>query len=297
MKIACLGAVLMDQIGKVESFPGVDEETFVTGMEMKHGGSAANTAVFLSRMGIPTGFFGKVGNDDIGGALVRELDREGVETKGLVKADDLLSGTAYIAVNPKGERIIYAYSGAANELNEDDIDLEYLNSFDVLHLSCLENLEIMRYCAKAFKGKVSLSLGALGVVKKDALELVKEADILFFSRSEILAVSKERDIEKAIGKIAEYGAELIFVTLGSEGALVYNRKNKKILKKRAVDAEVVDTTGAGDAFSAGALYAVLKGKSAEEALSYGNACAALNVSKAGARGGFKELSEVEKLIK
>lgn len=290
MKILSLGAALMDQVASVERFPEDDGEVFVPELRLLPGGSAANFAVLCARLGAEAGFAGKVGNDPLGEQLVADLRKEGVDVRGVSKSE-LPTGTAFIAVRKDGHRVIYAYSGAANDLSSRDLDLGHLNGFDHLHLADLDNLEPLEFAASNFKGTVSLNAGALIAGKgADAHGLAGKADILICSEDEAEKLTGKSDI----GALYTLGPKMVVMTRGPEPPQAF--LGSGIIEEPVVDVPVVDTTGAGDAFSAGFVCHYLKTKSVKESLRFANAAAAVVIQNRGARGGLESLEQVESLL-
>jgi ribokinase len=295
MKILSIGAILMDQIAHVSRFPGEDDEVFVPKMQMLPGGSAANFAVFCSRLGAEVGFIGKVGNDALGQELISDMKTEGVNTDNLVRSE-LTTGTVFIGLRDDGQRTMFAYSGAANDLKPKDIDLSYLNSFDHLYLANLENMEVLEYAAEKFKGTVSLNPGALIAEKGEgAKSLLSKVDIIICSEREARKLTGKEGKKDYLKALKDMGPELVVVTRGSHSTIASNSEGDYGAKTFSV--KPIDTTGAGDAFSAGFIYNYLKTKNIEESLKFGNAVAAITIQAEGARSGLKNKAQVEGLMK
>lgn len=295
MKIVSLGAVLMDQTAFVERFPGEDDEVFVPKLQLLPGGSAANFAVFCARFCEETGFIGKVGNDPLGDSLIADLKKEKVDTKNVVRSD-LPTGTVFIAVRTDGQRMMFAHSGAANDLKETDINLNYLNRFNHLHLADLENVSVLEYAAKHFKGTVSLNPGALVAEKREkAVELIKEVDILICSEDEVKKITRKYTGDEWIKDLRNWGPSLVVLTRGSKPVRAFD--GTTITESPTFKVPVVDTTGAGDAFSAAFICEYLKTKEVARALKFANAAAALAVQHRGSRAGFINRVQIEKVIR
>jgi ribokinase len=293
-KILAMGALLADQIARVDRFPGPDDEVFVPKLEILPGGSAANFAAFCARLGMEVGFLGKIGNDSFGDFLVRDLMKEGVDITGILKTDKLPTGTVYIAVGPNGERRMFAHSGAANAIESIEIKIGYLIGFQHLHMADLENIGILEYLAKKFNGSISLGCGALIAERGvGARPLISNVDILICSKDEAFKLVSKDDVKDCLTELHSWGPKVVVITLGEEGAMAYGG-NREYMED-AIRVNVVDTTGAGDAFSAGFLYKYLPTKDIQESLLYGNAAAAANIKNVGARS-LKGLGEIKELI-
>lgn len=294
MKIASVGAVLMDQIASVERFPSEDDEVFVPKLQLLPGGSAANFAVFCTRFGEESGFIGKVGKDGLGDSLIVDLKKENVNTQNVARSDTP-TGTVFIAVRTDGQRMMYAHSGAANELNEADIDINSLNKFDHLHLADLEKISVLEHAAKNFKGTVSLNPGALVAEKREkAIELIKQVDILICSEDEAKKLTRKYSGDEWIKELKSWGPQLVVLTRGAKPVRAFD--GKRLLESPVFKVCPVDTTGAGDAFSAGFICEYLRTHDVAKAMKFGNAAAGLVVQHAGSRTGLKSREQVEKFI-
>ncbi|MBN2518263.1 MAG: carbohydrate kinase family protein [Candidatus Altiarchaeota archaeon] len=294
MKILACGALLVDQIARVERFPGVDDEVFVPKLEMLPGGSAANFAVLCSRLGFEVGFMGKVGKDSFGEFLVRDLIKEGVDIDGILHSDTP-TGTVFVAVNPKGERTMFAYSGAANGLDKTELSYQYMVKYSHLHMADLENILFLEFLAKKFHGTISLGAGALIAEKgPKAKDLIGNVNILICSQDEALKLSNRTELKEALTKLKSLGPELIVVTMGEDGSLAFN--GERIYRQDAIRVNVVDTTGAGDSFSAGFLFKYLQTKDIQQSLLYGNAAAAVTIQEFGARTALKGIEQIKKVL-
>ncbi|MEM4503618.1 MAG: PfkB family carbohydrate kinase, partial [Archaeoglobaceae archaeon] len=128
------GALNLDKIYRVDKIPKADEESFVKDLQLFPGGSAANTIVGLSRLGVKSAYIGKVGDDAEGEILLEDLKREGVETKAVIKAKGR-SGTAIIFVDDMGNRAILVDPGVNDTIRYEEIDLEFATKFSLLHLT------------------------------------------------------------------------------------------------------------------------------------------------------------------
>ncbi len=297
MKILSIGAVLMDQIALVDRFPNPDDEVFVPRLQLMPGGSAANFAVFCARLGEGAGFIGKVGRDALGDTLIADLRKEGVNADAMPRTD-IPTGTVFVAVRRDGQRVMFAYSGAANDLREGDISLSYIGNYDHLHIADLENLRALEYTAARFReaGKtISVNTGALIAEKgPSARKLVEMADILICSEDEAKMMSGTAAAEDSLRVLMSLGPKLVVVTRGehppvaSDGKKTYSAKTFKV--------NPIDTTGAGDSFSAGFISEYLRTKNVEKSLRFANAVAATVIQSPGARGGLKDRAQVEKML-
>jgi ribokinase len=299
MDVIGMGALLLDRTASIDYFPKVDGETFVRSLEVRPGGSAANFAVACQRLGIKSGFVGMVGDDLEGNYLIEDLKKEGVDIAGVVSTKAYPTGQVYIALDREGKRMMFAYSGAANALSEEDINAKYIASSQFLHIADLKNVKPLIAAAKKAQDaetKVSLNPGELITVQgyDEIKDLLSNVDIFVSSRNEVNQVFRTENLEYAIRKVLKSGPEIAVITLGSEGCIAADSW-EALHRIAAFKTEVVDTTGAGDAFCAGLITMLVEGKGVIEAARFANAVAALKITKLGARS-LPTRKEVEEFL-
>ena len=161
--VISVGAVLVDMIALVDEFPGRDGESFVNDFKFMPGGAAANVAVLCSRLGLKTAFSGKIGKDIFGDLLLSDLEKEKVHVKNtIVISKNISTGSCYICVNKSGDRMIMAYSGAADTLTIDDLPLELFAKAKWVNLSDLRNVASIEALLESdIEINFSMSPGAL----------------------------------------------------------------------------------------------------------------------------------------
>ncbi len=283
------GALNLDKIYRVDKIPGKDEEGFVRDLQMYPGGSAANTIVGLARLGLKTAYIGKVGDDAEGQILLEDLENERVDTKAVIRAKGR-SGTAMIFVDDSGNRAILVDPGVNDTIRYEEIDLSFAKKFELLHLTSfickngLDSLKSQKKIVKEFE-IVSFDPGMPYAERglDEMLPILERTTIFLPNRTEIEKIFG-MDYRKSAQKCLDLGIKIVVVKLGSEGCWIKTENKEISLKPFRV--QVVDTTGAGDAFNAGFLYGYLKGKSLEESGKIGNYVASLCIQKIGARTGL-----------
>ena len=299
--VVSIGAVLIDMIAKVDEFPEVDGESFVKEFVLMPGGAAANVAVACSRLGLKTAFTGKIGKDNFGEILLNDLIKEKVHVKEtVIITKDMSTGSCYICVNKNGDRIILAHSGAADALTVDDLPLELFANANWVHLSDLRNISsIDAMLGSEFEINFSMSPGALIAQNPSrAYRLAMHSKLLVSSLSEMMQIFRcsEEEIDSITTDLIDSMPErVIAVTKGSHGATIYSKSGSFEIPIFQVD--VVDTTGAGDAFTSGMLYGLTNGKTPKEAGRLAAACSAICIQEIGARSGPKSRRELQKFLR
>jgi ribokinase len=295
------GALNVDKLYKVNKIAGPEEEGFIKGFEEACGGSAANTIVGLARLGCKVGFIGKVANDREGKMLLEDFRREGVNTKGIIRAETGRSGTVMGFVDEKGERALYVDPGVNDTISFEEIDVGYACQAKFIHLTSFvgeKSFEAQRRLVENLPEdvKVSLDPGELYARKGiKALNQILERTFVFMPNSrELTLLTGIEDYVKGAEKMLELGVRVVAIKLGGKGCYVTDgRENHHV---EAFKVQIVDTTGAGDAFCAGFLYGLLNGKSLKECAKLGNFVASRCIMKMGARTGLPRLEDLKMLF-
>jgi sugar/nucleoside kinase (ribokinase family) len=281
-----LGDVMTDVVARLAGpiAPGSDSPAQVT---MQGGGQAGNTAAWLTLTGTPTAVAGCVGDDAAGSAAEAALRRAGVETR-LSRAPEVGTGTCVVLVAPDGERTMFPDAGANDRLAPGALADELVVAGNHLHIAGYALLrkgsregaraELERAAAAGLTVSVDPSAALLSPA---FLELTEGAGLLLPNAEETAALTGVDDPEQAALRLAERVPEVV-VKLGEDGALWTDGSQVVRVPAEPV-AQVVDSTGAGDAFAAGLIAARLFGAGAEAALSAGCRLAALAVATQGAR--------------
>ena len=313
LDVICIGAALVDMVAKVERHPVEDDEVFVSDLKLLSGGAAANTAYACAKLGLKTAFIGKLGpHDEFGGKIIDDFKEVSLDTS-LIKYSNIYgTGSAYVALNPAGDRRIYAHSGAANYLSKEDIVPDEVMRARVIFLSSLKNIEPFIEAARiARKQEINVILNPGMLIIEQGLEniklLLENVDILILSQREYMTLLSIQDLDldekrmvNTSGTLLRLNLKLLIVTMGKKGAFLTNGKDAVMISPNIVE-EVVDTTGAGDAFSAGFIYKFVQHLSynieqLKVDVEYGNLIAGKCIQKLGARNGILTEEELIKFL-
>jgi ribokinase len=285
-RVVVLGDVMVDVVARLSGpvAPGSDSPARVA---FQGGGQAANTAAWLAVAGARVALVGRVGADAAGRDAADDLGPLGVETR-LAVDSQRSTGTCVVLVSPDGERTMFPDAGANGGLAAADLPDDLFVAGDHLHVAGYALLRpssqpaVLTACdrARAAGMTVSVDPSSAALLSDGFLQLVKGVDLVLPNELEAEALTGVSDPAAAAGVLAESFAEVV-VTLGEDGALWTDGSGLVRVAAPAVD--VVDTTGAGDAFAGGLLSARVRGAGPEEALEAGCALAARAVTVPGAR--------------
>jgi ribokinase len=291
------GALNLDKLFSVNRIAMAEQESFITGFEETCGGSAANTMVGLARLGCKVGFIGKVAGDREGQMLVEDFEREGVDTNGIVQAEHGRSGTVMGFVDDKGERALYIEPGVNDAIEFKDTSAEYALRAGFLHLTSFvgrKSFEAQKKLLQALPREVRTSLdpGALYARRgmSELLPIVERTFVLMPNAGELELLTGEVNYRAGAKVLLKKGVRIVAVKLARKGCYVTDGKESHEIE--AFKVKAVDTTGAGDAFDAGFLFGLIKGKSLYECGRIGNFVASRCVMKIGARAGLPRLRDL-----
>jgi len=287
--VVCFGAMNIDRLYRVNHISKADEESEILDLEESPGGSAANTSVGLARLGVKTGYIGKIAAGREGQFLLGAFIKEAINTNGIIVSKTGRSGTVIGFVDQKGERALYVDPGVNDSLEFDEINLEYAAGADFLHLTSFAGdkpFEAQKRLVRTLPdAKVTLDPGTIYARKgwAELKPLVRKCFAVFPSETELSLLTCKDYREGAEVLLAE-GVKVVGVKLGEKGCYVTDGEEDHLIGPYKV--KVVDSTGAGDAFCAGFLYGLLKGKTLRECGILGNFVASRVLRKMGARNGL-----------
>lgn len=284
--ISGFGALNLDKIYFVDKIPGKDEEGYVIDLELHPGGSAANTIAGLASFGVRTSFIGKTGSDEEGKTLLRDFLERGVDTSGIISAEGR-SGVAMIFVDGRGNRAILVDPGVNDTISIHEVNMEVVETSSIIHMTsfiCKNSLESFRSQIEVAKRASNVSFDpGLPYIERGLKELrpiLKHTTLFMPNRMEIELLYKMNYRESTMEAL-NMGVEIVAVKLGKDGCYVTDGKREYHV--RAFPSNPVDTTGAGDAFNAGFLYAWHKNRNIEECARTGNFVAGKLIERVGAR--------------
>jgi len=229
------------------------------GVKYVPGGSAANTVTCTSIFGMPSGYIGKIGDDELGNLFKSTMEQFGVKTTMLYGTKSSGRCMVFIA-GANAERTFADYMGAALEMGPEDLKQEYFEGYDYFHIEgyLVQNQDLIATAvqmAKAAGCKISIDMASYNVVESNAAFLhnlvEKYVDIVFANETEAKAFTKLPP-RKAVEEISQL-CEIAVVKVGKDGSMVQSGNEFHLIKPWP--AEAIDATGAGDTYAAGFLYA------------------------------------------
>ena len=292
--VIVLGGAAMDWVAQVEALPSRDGLALAHAVARYPGGSAANVAVGLARLGRRVGFVGKLGDDENGRLLLGAFEQERVDTQAIL-VEEGPTGTCFIGLDAQGDRIIFVLPGASLVETVAELDLTYLSKGQMLYIGPAYT-EVATAAATAAREKgatvVYAPSGAWGPDGlADILPVLSVADVLLVSHTEATALTGHAAPEEAARSLSQAGPSTVVETWGEHGAFVLvDGRITYVPAFGGVQAR--DTTGAGDAFAAGLVAGFQEGLDWDASARLGSAVAALKIQHLGARSGLPTREEV-----
>jgi sugar/nucleoside kinase (ribokinase family) len=281
MLVIAMGVHVLDiHVRPVDGIPERNDGQIVDEIMMSAAGTAGGTATILRKLGASVQSFGAVGKDPLGDTLVGLLEAAGVDTTHLVRRGAVQTSASVLPVRPNGDRPAWHCIGANGVYTVADVDLDTVAAATHLHLGGPEFLggeAAAKVLAHARANGVVTSVDMLAPGEPSMLEWVEASlphtDYFLPNAEQLLGLTGAPTLEEAARAVLAKGAGCVAVTRGSDGALVVTPESTVAVP--AFEVEVVDTTGCGDAFSAGFLRGLAAGKQLEAAALLGSATAAL----------------------
>lgn len=303
-RILCIGHAALDRIYRIEAFP--PEPTKVRAIEHVEagGGMAANAAVAIARLGGKAELWSRIGDDAAGQTIKAGLKSERVDVRYVQAFDDARSSTSAIIVDDRGERLIVGQRDTGMPSSTDWLPLERVGEMHAV-LSDVRWLEGLRAAFTRARSEgvptvLDADLGAREVLP----EILALADYAIFSRQALRefcgVMADAPDLGPALDHVLSHGPMHAGVTLGGLG---YRWKEKGALGDvlsghvPAPKVDVIDTTGAGDAFHGAYTLMLAEGRSAQECATIACEVAARKCTRLGSRAGLPRRAEVGALSK
>ena len=302
-RVLVVSSANMDFVQRVAKLPEAGQ-TSVTETDYSYipGGKGANSAVSFARLGADVVFCSRVGNDTNGKTLRRIYEKEGIDTRFLAEDNENSTGLASIIVEEGGANRIIVYPGANRHIDNSDIEEAFTTYPDCVYAQFEIPFEAV-VCAAEFAEEKGIPFFVDAGPVSDEVDLsrLKKVEILSPNESECEALtgiypdSIENCLKAAIRICNMVEVKYVVIKLGNRGAFVYDGKYFHIVQGHRVCA--VDTTAAGDIFTASLTYAYLKKGDILEATRFANLAAGLSVTREGAFPSIPTLSEVKEFAK
>lgn len=300
IKAAVVGSINTDLILKMQKVPDAGENVVGTDYGYANGGKGANQATALAKLGAKTKMIGKVGNDSNGEKLIENLKKNSIDVSGIA-TNGSQTGLAAIILDGNGRNRIVVYEGANAEIDPDEAADGIDETLDLLLVQFETSEDVVVKCVNKAVEKGITTVIDCGPAKNFALEKMQGVTVISPNESETKALTgimpdSENTILEASKILAERSkAEFVVLKLGERGCSVWNGGELKIMP--AYPSKVVDTTAAGDCFTAAMALEYKRSGDIYSACDMGNRAGSIAVSRMGADASMPTAEEIIKISK
>ncbi|HEY3776051.1 MAG TPA: PfkB family carbohydrate kinase [Solirubrobacteraceae bacterium] len=300
-----LGAHIVDALGRpVTDIPAGQGRRILEEIRITAAGTAAGTSVDLAKLGVAVRSIGAVGSDPLGAFLIQELRRHGVDTRGLVSLTGIQTGASILPIRPSGDRPALTVRGANARFGAAHIDRSLLRDAAVIHLGApdvllgLSSEDLAEIASGARARGATVTMDVLTSGEDGALARLTPAlaHVRYFMPNEeqLCSFTGVSDVTEAARRIIALGVEAVVVSRGADGASVIT--SDSVTDLPAYPAQVLDTTGCGDAVSAGVIAGLIGGWSLIDSARLGLAAASLVTGGLGSDAGIVDLRQTAQVI-
>jgi sugar/nucleoside kinase (ribokinase family) len=299
MKAIAMGVHVLDVLVRpVEEIPAGQGGQLVEQIKVTPAGSAGGTAVVLAKLGAEVSSAGAIGTDAAGDMLLALLERNGVDTSLLVRRDDAQTSASVLPIRPNGDRPAFHVVGANASYGPDDAPWEAIAEATHLHLGGPEFMggaAAAKILSRARADGAMTSADVLAPGDPGLLDWIgpalPELDYLLPNEEQVLGFTGADELAAGCRALVEQGVGCVASTRGADGVLIVDGASEQSVP--AFEVELVDTTGCGDAFSAGFLRGLGLGRDRREAAVLGCAAAAMVGQGLGSDHGDFDLEAAE----
>jgi sugar/nucleoside kinase (ribokinase family) len=291
-----IGANSVDFVHLLPGYPqpfGAFAKMKIQRQEILCGGQMATAMSACARLGLRAKYVGVTGTDENGRRVRRELDRRGIDLTDLIIRDAQNQFAVILVDETNGDRIVLWDRDERLMMRERDIPVEAIASARIVHVDDVDQGAAIRAAEIAREHGVPVT-SDIDRMTPRTKELIDAVSVPIFAEHVPTRVTGLREQEEALRALRQPHHQVLCVTLGERGAMALDGGGLHYAP--AFEVEAVDTTGAGDVFRAGFLFALLRGWSTEDTLRFANAAAAVSCTRLGALGGIPSLDEVEELV-
>ena len=297
-KVVVVGSLNMDMVMEVSRIPKIGETIKGNQISYLIGGKGANQAVAACRLGNEVSIIGCIGNDTFGDKIKKHLNEEGVNTDFLKVDDVAFTGLATIFKTNEDNSIVVI--PGANDFCDKDLINKYkeiIKSADILITQLEIPMETVEYVLEIAKRNGVKTILNPAPAKEISFDILKNVDVITPNETEFEIISgnhyeDNESFEKAmINWEKKYNTKLV-VTRGEEGSSYI--EDNKVITKKAIKVEAIDTTGAGDTFNGALAHAICHNYSMDKAITFAGIAASLSVTKFGAQTGMPTIELVNK---
>ncbi|MFK7604050.1 carbohydrate kinase family protein [Deinococcus sp. SM5_A1] len=295
MKFYVIGDVTVDHLYHLNKLPRPGEEVTPLRASMKPGGAGGTIAVTLARLGHTVTLAACVGDDPFAEYALSRVRESGVNEAAIQRSADHLTSTITLMQTADGQRTMISDGAANRQLDPSKLKKKDVEACDALIVNAysliegpqreftLQAIGIARNAKKPVPVFIDLGTGAVNKVGTGLRKEALNSDYLTLNQHELQALTGTRSISAALKQLGEAGAQKVVVKVGKMGSIIWTPTETELVDAVPPEGAVVDSTGAGDTFTATFAHAILSGGSMAESARAANAAGALAATGFGAQ--------------
>jgi len=302
--ILVIGDINLDITAPLAAPFAEGEDCLSPELSFQCGGVGLNAAMAFARLGCATHLVSSVGDDWFGDLVLDRAAREGIDVSQVQRSPRAMTGLMFITISPNGQRTFFGSRGACADLRVTDRLSSWLNGVTAMQIAgyafltqssaeCADRL-IAEAKARSIPVALDVGIGPSREIPTKIMQVAAEVDTLLANVTEAEALTGQPTADASFAALEQAGAREVVLKLGAEGCLI--RDHGDLCRVPAFAVQVVDTTGAGDAFTAGFLAAQQWGWPLRDAALFANACGAAATMTLGAGERLLEVSMIAGLL-
>lgn len=290
----------------VNELPEPGGETSVTRAVMEPGGAGGTIATALARLGHQVKIATRVGIGPFSEVALKNIMESGVDTSCIQRDETLQTGSVLLLVTPDAQRTMLSSAGATRHLDAAFLNPDDITSCDALVMSAYSLIGGLQreYAVKALDIAkraglttfIDMGSGAVNALQDRLISLTQDFDYLLMNQKELLTLTGASSISEAVTGLAHDGIKRVIVKVGEKGSMVITPEITDLIEAYEID-NAVDSTGAGDYYTAAFAHGIMEGYDLREAARFGNIAGALNTTQVGAQKTTLTTEMLEQLAK
>jgi ribokinase len=304
-KFFVVGDVTVDLMYFVDELPDAGGDVTVSKSLMEPGGAGGTIAVTLARLGHQVKIATRVGTGPFSEVALGNIVATGVDTTHIQRDATIQTGSVILLITPDAQRTMISSVGASRNLDETKLQPEAVTACDALVMSAYSlvggsqrkyALEALELAKKAnLTTFIDMGPGAVNALQDELIDLVQDVDYLLMNQKELFALTGETSISDAIAGLKEQGINRVIVKVGEKGSIVITPELTELIEAFEIEG-VIDTTGAGDYYTAAFAHGIMQGYDLQYAARLGNVAGAINTTQIGAQTAKVDTATLERFV-
>ena len=301
-----IGDATVDQMYFIEALPEVGGEAIATRASLEPGGAGGTVAMALAQLNHEVKIATRVGQGAFAKYALKNLQTSGVDTSLIQTDKKLQTSSVTLLITPDARRTMISSPGASRNLNVDQLQAEDVEDCDALVISAYSLIDGLQreYATKALEIAkenhltifIDMGSGAVSALHENFIPLITNVDYLLMNEQELFALTNEETISDAVIWLASKGIKRVLVKVGAFGSIVITPEVTELVEALELDG-IVDSTGAGDYYTATFAHGIMQGYDLKHSARLGNVAGALNATMIGAQNYTLSEEELESYTK